>query len=188
VGALYRGFERDFVALLRRYDRSRDPEAIHALVPSDHAERQRAFLDYRLEECLYPQYSWVVPLYDPDTRWDRLLEPLRAVEGMMLHQGEAEDGGTVGSAFIRDVRRLGYECARSIEQALAGECAVPAVPPDPFLDPAEVDATRHYLRRVSNAVAHGEARAEDVPDPAAFRGAARYYEIETHSEAREVQS
>jgi hypothetical protein len=184
VGALYRAFERDFVALLRRYDRCRDREAIHALVPSDHGERQRAFLDYRLEECLYPQYSWVVPLYDPDTRWDRLLDPLRAVEGMLLHQGEAEEGGTVGSAFIRAVRRLGYECARSIEQALEGDCFVPVVPPDPFLDPAEVEATRHYLRRVGNAITQGEAWAEDVPDPETFRRAADYYEIRTKDEAR----
>src|SRR5262249_53684298 len=70
VAAHYRAFERRFVALLRRYDRCREPEAIHPLVASDHAERVRAFHLYRLEESLYPQYGWVVPLYDPDTRWD----------------------------------------------------------------------------------------------------------------------
>jgi hypothetical protein len=179
----YRYFERRLVAILRRYDRLRDPEAIHPLVPSDHAERARAFLDYRLEECLYPQYSWVVPLYDPDTRWDRLLDPLRAVEGMLLHQGD-EGGVTVGAAFIRDVRVLADEAARAVEAALAGEPAGPPAPPDPFLDPTEEEATRHYLRRVGTAVATAQAWPEDVADPETFRQAAEYYEVQTPCEPR----
>src|SRR5207302_1052652 len=50
AAALYRAFERRFIALLRRYDGHRDPEMIHPLVPADHAERVRAFRQYRLEE------------------------------------------------------------------------------------------------------------------------------------------
>jgi len=180
VAAHYRAFERSFVALLRRYDRCRDADSIHPLVASDHAERVRAFQLYRLEESLYPQYGWVVPLYDPDTRWDRLLDPLRAVEGMLLHQGEAEGGLTRGAEFVRAVRMLGYESARAIEAALASERpTIPAVPPDPFLDPAEEAATRHYLERVRAAVESGEAWPEDVPDPETFRRAAEYYRIES---------
>lgn len=186
AAAHYRAFERNFVALLRRYDRYRDPSAIHVLVASDHAERVVAFHHYRLEESLYPHYGWVVPLYDPDTRWDRLLDPLRAVEGMLLHQGEAEGGLTRGAEFVRAVRKLGYESARAIEQALASEktTAMPVVPPDPFLDAAEEAATRHYLERVSRAVASRETWPEDVPDPETFRRAAEYYRIEVPAEVR----
>ena len=103
VAALYRAFERHLIALLRRYDRHRDPGRIHPLVPADHLERVRAFERFRLEECLYPQYRWVVPLYDPDTRWEWLLEPLRAIEAMMLHLGEGEEGeATRGSEALVD--------------------------------------------------------------------------------------
>jgi hypothetical protein len=177
----YRLFERRLVAILRRHDRHRDPHRIHPLAPSDHEERVRAFGLYRLEECLYPQYRWVVPLYDPDTRWDQLLAPLRTIEGMILHQGEVVDRDvTRGAAFIHEVRQLGYETAREIEQALASELrasADVAVPPDPFLDPVEDEATRHYLARVGQAIALGPTSAEDVPDPITFRQASVYYRI-----------
>jgi hypothetical protein len=52
------------------------------------------------------------------------------------------------------------------------------VPPDPFIDPHDEAATRHYLQRVGRAIAAGEARPEDLPGPATFRQAARYYEVE----------
>jgi hypothetical protein len=174
----YRQFERRLVALLRRYDDWRDARWIHPLVPADHDERVRAFATYRLEECLYPQYSWVVPLYDADTRWDRLLAPLRAVEGMLLHQGPSEDGEqTRGAALIHEVRRLGYETARALEEVLAAADppSLPALPSDPFLDATDQDANRHYLRRVNQAVAQGQAWPEDVPDPVTFRRATAYY-------------
>ena len=108
----YTDFERRFVRLLRSFDAHRDAGRIHALDEADHAERVYAFGHYRLEECLYPPYRWIVPLYSLDTRWDRLLEPLRAIEGMLLHQGPVEGRDlTRGSDFIRQVRRLGYEVA-----------------------------------------------------------------------------
>jgi hypothetical protein len=176
----YRAFERRLVALLRQHDRFRNAEFLHRVQP-DHAERARAFGQYRLEECLYPQYSWVVPLYDPDTRWDRLLAPLRAVEGMLLHQGAAPEGdATRGAHFIALARRLGYEAAVAVEEALAADACVAGggLPVDPFIDPAEEDATRHYLTRVSQAVALQETWPERTPDPVTFRRAARYYEIE----------
>jgi hypothetical protein len=182
LAAQYRLFERRLVRLLRRHDAHRDPSFIHPLVPSDHEERVRAFGLYRLEECLYPQYGWVVPLYDPDTRWDRLLPPLRAIEGMLLHQGASEDDEhTRGAAFIHEVRRLGYDTARVLEETLGpGELpAVPVLPPDPFLDPAEEDANRHYLSRVNEAIARGLAWPEDVPDPVTFRQASAYYGVAT---------
>ncbi len=140
---------------LRRHDRFRDPECIHQLAPVDHAERVRAFQTYRLEECLYPQYSWVVPLYDTDTRWDRLLEPLRAVEGMLLHQGEVEDSDiTRGTSFIHHVRQLGYQTVTAIEQVLTATelpVSVGSPLPDPFIDSKEESATRCYLTRVGKA-------------------------------------
>jgi hypothetical protein len=180
VARCYRDFERRLVALLRKHDPYRQVEFIHPLAPGDHAERVRAFQVYRLEECLYPQYSWVVPLYDPDTRWDRLLAPLRAVEGMLLHQGEVPDRDvTRGMNFIGQVRHLGYETASAIDEALAAEvpvCGV-AVPPDPFIDAAEEEATRCYLARVGQAIALRETWPEKVPDPLTFRRAAAYYEV-----------
>jgi hypothetical protein len=176
----YRLFERRLVAILRRHDAFRDPQSIHPLVPADHEERIRAFGEYRLEECLYPQYSWVVPLYDCDTRWDRLLPPLRGVEGMLLHQGASEDGErTRGAAFVHEVRRLGYESARALEDVMTAPepPTLPALPPDPFLDAAQEDANRHYLRRVNQALAKGQAWPEDVPDPVTFRRATAYYSV-----------
>jgi hypothetical protein len=52
------------------------------------------------------------------------------------------------------------------------------VPPDPFLDAADEEATTHYLRRVGEAIARGEATVEDLPDPNTFRKAAAYYRVE----------
>jgi hypothetical protein len=176
----YADFERSLVRLLRAFDAYRDPECIHALDEADHAERVHAFTHYRLEECLYPPYHWVVPLYSLDTRWDRLLEPLRAVEGMLLHQGPVEGRDqTRGSDFIRQVRGLGYATAEAISDALGVEDAtLPlATPPDPFIDPEDEAATRHYLHRLSRAMAMGVVQPEDLPDPATFRQAAAYYGI-----------
>jgi hypothetical protein len=177
---IYRQFERRLVALLRRFDRHRAPRRIHRLVAADHAERVRAFRAYRLEECLYPQYPWVVPLYAKDAHWDRLLPPLRAVEGMLLHQGEVEGASlTRGLHLIHRARLLGYQVATAMEDALASPRPhAPEVPPDPFIDPAEEAATRHYLRRVGRAIETGEARPEDLPSPATFRKAALYYRVE----------
>lgn len=182
VGRIYRDFERRLVGILRGHDRYREPGQIHRLIPADHGERVRALEHYRLEECLYPQYSWVVPLYDPDTRWERLLAPLRGVEAMLLHQGEVEDRDvTRGVDFLQQVRRLGYQTATSIEQALAGE-TLPATTgittSDPFIDATREEATVHYLRQISRAIARGECCHEDLPDPMTFRQAAAYYEIE----------
>jgi hypothetical protein len=182
VARIYRDFERRLVGILRRHDRYREPGRIHRLVPADHAERVRALELYRLEECLYPGCNWVVPLYDPDTRWERLLGPLRAVEALLLHQGEVPDREvTRGLDFIQQVRRLGYETAGRIEKALAGE--LPPVltshqPLDPFIDPSWEEATVGYLTQVSRAIIRGEACLEDLPDPVTFRQAAAYYDVE----------
>jgi hypothetical protein len=182
IAGVYRDFERSLVSLLRRHDRYREPECIHKLAPADHVERVRAFRSYRLEECLYPHYSWVVPLYDADTRWDRLLEPLRAVEAMLLHQGEVPGREvTRGVSFIGQVRQLGYQTATAIEEMLAAtELPVPtgAVPVDPFIDPKEESATRNYLAHVGTALALGWIWPEQLPDPETFRRAAAYYEVE----------
>jgi hypothetical protein len=180
----YAEFERRFVRLLRAFDAHRDPERIHALDEADHAERIHAFAHYRLEECLYPPYHWIVPLYSLDTRWDRLLEPLRAVEGMLLHQGAVEGCDlTRGSDFIRRVRGLGYETAEALADALTAETPAipPAGPPDPFIDPNDEDATLNYLHRTSRALALGVLQPEDLPDPATFRQAAKYYGIPLES-------
>ncbi len=180
----YADFERRFVRLLRSFDVYRDAGRIHALDEADHVERVYAFGHYRLEECLYPPYRWVVPLYSLDTRWDRLLEPLRAVEGMLLHQGPVEGRDlTRGSDFIRRIRTLGYEVAEGIADTLVGE-NVPnssPVPPDPFIDPADEDATLNYLHRMSRALALGVLQPEDLPDPATFRQAAKYYGVPQES-------
>jgi hypothetical protein len=182
AGRAYRAFERKLVAALRAHDRHREPSRIHRLVPADHAERVRAFENHRLEECLYPQYSWVVPLYDPDTRWERLLAPLRGVEAMLLHQGPVEGRDvTRGVDFLQQVRRLGYEAASAIEQALSGQELPPATgaaSADPFIDPANEEATVAYLRQVSRAIGRGDCCLEDLPDPVTFRRAAAYYEVE----------
>ncbi len=177
---LYRQFERRLVALLRRFDRHRAPRCIHRLVAADHAERVRAFRAYRLEECLYPQYPWVVPLYGKDAHWDRLLPPLRAVEGMLLHQGEVEGTSvTCGLHFVHRARLLGYQVTTAMEEALAAPRPYALeVPPDPFIDPGEEAATRHYLKRVGRAIQTGKARPEDLPAPATFRKAALYYRVE----------
>ena len=123
-----------------------------------------------------------MPLYDADTRWDRLLAPLRAVEGMLLHQGEVPDhDATRGVHFIHQTRQLGYQTTTAVEQVLSAAEA-PAVgaplPPDPFIDPSEEEATRSYLTRVGQAVALQETCAEKLPDPSTFRRAAAYYEVE----------
>jgi hypothetical protein len=177
---VYRRFERRLVALLRQHDRYREPALIHPLVSADHGERVRAFRTYRLEECLYPQYAWVVPLYGTDSSWDRLLPPLRTVEGMLLHQGEVEDSTvTRGLDFIHKMRLLGYQTATALEEVLAAaEPTAVEVPPDPFIDAGDEEATTHYLRRVSRALWAAEASPEDLPEPATFRKAADYYEIE----------
>jgi hypothetical protein len=184
IARCYRDFERRLVTLLRRHDRFRDPDRIHCIATTDHDERVRAFQLYRLEESLYPHYSWVVPLYDADTRWDRLLEPLRAVEGMLLHQGEVPGRDvTRGMYFIQQVRQLGYQMATAIEQVLAGSDTVvespanTAGPLDPFIDPRHEKATRYYLSRVGQAMAARESWPEQLPDPATFRQAAAYYEV-----------
>ncbi len=181
ISRVYQSFERKFVALLRSHDRYRDPGQIHRLVPTDHAERIHAFESYRLEESLYPQYGWVVPLYDPDTRWERLLGPLRAVEAMLLHQGPVEGRDvTRGTDFIHQARRLGFDTTSAIEQILQGESLATSstvLCHDPFIDSTHEEATISYLRRVSQAIARGECYHEDLPDPAMFRRAATYYEI-----------
>lgn len=177
---VYRGFERQLVSLLRQHDRYRDPRLIHPLVPADHAERAHAFRTYRLEECLYPQYGWVVPLYSTDDRWARLLPPLRAVEAMMLHQGEVEGrSATRGLDFIQKVRLLGYRTVAALDDALVAEDPpeTPALPPDPFLGGDE-QADTDYLRAAGGAIWAGRAVPEDLPDPATFRKAAVYYHVE----------
>jgi hypothetical protein len=182
VARAYRLFERQLVALLRRHDRYRDPEKIHPLQPGDHAERTRAFQLFRLEECLYPHYRWIVPLYDADTRWERLLVPLRGVEAMMLHQGEVQGSDvTRGLDFIHQTRLVGHQAATQISDLLKAEEVSepgPPVPPDPFIDAADEEATACYLRRVSQDLACGEASVEELPDPATFRLATAYYEAE----------
>ena len=177
----YADFERKFVRLLRSFDAHRDAGRIHALDEADHAERVYAFTHYRLEECLYPPYRWIVPLYSLDTRWDRLLEPLRSVEGMLLHQGPVEGRDlTRGSDFIRQVRRLGYDTAEALDDAL-GQKDLPTTTAtaalDPFIDPVDEEATLHYLHRMSRALALGVLQPEDLPDPATFRQAATYYGV-----------
>jgi hypothetical protein len=175
---VYRSFERRLVALLRRHDAFRDPDCIYPLEPADHAERQAAFRNYRLEECLYPGYPWVVPLYQLDTGWDRLLAPLRAVEGMLLHQG-AVPGRTVtrGLDFIQRVRVLGYRAATAIARALDGPMRPPRRPvrADPFIDPAREAETVHYLRHMSKMILLDTAIIEELPDPRTFHSAAAYY-------------
>lgn len=187
IARAFREFERRLVRLLRDHDRYREPGQIHRLVPADHLERIRALERYRLEECLHPHYRWVVPLYDPDTRWERLLMPLRTVEALMLHQGEVEDRDvTRGVDFIQQVRRLGYESAREIEQNLTTPevpAATSLLPPDPFIDPAREEATRWYLLQVGGAIARGELSPETLPDPGTFRQAAAYYDIDPAASA-----
>jgi hypothetical protein len=179
----YRRFERNLVALLREFDAYRDPCSIHRLQIADHAERVRAFRTHRLEECLYPQYAWVVPLYGHDASWDRLLAPLRAVEGMILHQGEVYNcEETRGRHLIRRARKLGSMTVANLEEAMEyPELATDDAPPDPFLDGGDEEATRDYLRCVGQALARGHANGEDLPDLATFRKAAAYYQIESTS-------
>jgi hypothetical protein len=183
LACVYRGFERGLVKLLRQHDSHRDPGQIHRLDPCDHAERVRAFLTYRLEECLYPLYNWVVPLYGLDASWERLLPALRAVEAMMLHQGEvAGKRITRGLDFIHKTRLLGYQTVTSLAEVLEvpepEKGPVGIVPPDPFIDAADEEATIHYLRRLSEVIAAGQGCAEEVPDPSTFRKAVAYYRID----------
>lgn len=180
VAQAYRHFERRLVLLLRQYDRYRDPALIYPLHPADHRERQTAFRTCRLEECLYPSYTWVVPLYAIDTGWDRLLGPLRAIEGMMLHQGPVEGRPiTRGLRFIHEVRLLGYETASAIQDLLAEPA--PAAPThvlvDPFIDPADESATKDYLRTVRQAIRRGQVALADLPDPVMFAQAVAYYRV-----------
>ncbi len=172
AAAAYRRFERRLVALLRRFDAHRDPGAIHPTEPCDDAERRRAVRMFRLEECLYPYHRWIVPLYDPDTSWERLLMPLRAVEGMLLHQGEGASGLTRGAELIAEARKL-------VEEDGGGP-----TPPDPFLDVGFEEASRDYLLRVRRAMGRGEMTLEHLPDPAVFLRAEAYYApaITTESE------
>lgn len=172
---------RRFVAWLRQHDAFRDPEMIYPLDASDHRERQEAFRHFRLEECLYPQFPWVVPLYGEDESWDRLLPALRAVEGMMLHQGPVEgESLTRGASFIRGLRLLGWQTASAIDEALQDpEPAAPAaVLLDPFIDAESEPATRHYLRAVAKGIQSGRVTAEALPDAATFRSASAYYRVE----------
>ncbi len=181
IAHAYRGFERKLVALLRRHDAHRDPDQVYPLEPADHAERQAALRTHRLEECLYPRYGWVVPLYGEDTSWDRLLPVLRAVEAMMLHQGSVEGQAvTRGQAFIRAVRLLGYETAAAIEEALARpDAQAPAATfLDPFIDAGHEAATTAYLRAMTRAIQKGEVSREALPDPTTFRTASAYYRVE----------
>lgn len=178
IAGAYRTFERRFVALLRQYDEFRDSRQVHPLDRCDHRERVAAFRAYRLEECLYPQHPWVVPLYGIDGSWDRLLPVLRTVEGMLLHQGHVA-GGTVtrGWQFIRDVRLTGYRSAMEIRELLdEAEPASPAaVHLDPFIDPQNEPATRYYLQAVHQSLAEGEVSLNQLPDPRTFLQASSYY-------------
>jgi hypothetical protein len=180
VAQVYRGFERRFVALLRQYDTYRDPERIYRLDAGDHRERQAAFQDHHLEDCLYPRYPWVVPLYGEDTSWERLLPSLRGIEAMMLHQGSVEDRTvTRGLAFIQAVRLLGYRTAGAVEEALTE--SNPTLPAtlllDPFIDPDNEPDTTRYLRAMAKAVQEGEMSLDALPDATTFRTASAYYGI-----------
>jgi hypothetical protein len=180
VAHAYRGFERRFVALLRQHDAHRDPERIFRLDPVDHRERQAAFRDYHLEDCLYPRYPWVVPLYGEDTSWELLLPALRAVEAMMLHQGSVEDRTvTRGLAFIQAVRLLGYRTALAIEDALAEphHTAGPNLLLDPFIDADNEPDTTRYLRATTKALQEGQVSLDALPDATTFRNASAYYGI-----------
>jgi hypothetical protein len=181
VAQAYRRFERQLVAWLRRHDAHRDPEMIYALDATDHRERQEGFRQFRLEECLYPQCQWVVPLYAEDGGWDRLLPLLRVVEGMMLHQGPVEgETLTRGASFIRGLRLLGYRTATAIEEVLSGPESTPTghVLLDPFIDAESEAATRHYLRTMARGIHNGQLTAEALPDAATFRSASAYYRVE----------
>jgi len=178
IAGAYRTFERRLVTLLRQYDEFRDSRLIHPLDRCDHRERVAALRAYRLEECLYPQHPWVVPLYGIDGSWDRLLPVLRAVEGMLLHQGEVA-GGTVtrGWQFIRDVRLTGYRSAMEIRELLdeSHPAAPAAVHLDPFIDPQNEPATRYYLQAVHQALAEGDVSLNQLLDPRTFLQASSYY-------------
>jgi hypothetical protein len=180
VAHAYRGFERRFVALLRQHDAYRDPERIFRLDAADHRERQAAFRDHHLEDCLYPHCPWVVPLYGEDTSWELLLPALRAVEAMMLHQGNVEERTvTRGLAFIQAVRLLGYRTAQAIEETLAEPS--PALPAnlllDPFIDPDNEPDTTRYLRAMAKAIQEGQVSLDALPDATTYRNASAYYGI-----------
>jgi hypothetical protein len=178
VAQAYRRFERRLVGWLRRHDGFREPGMIYALDAADHRERREAFRGHRLEECLYPQYPWVVPLYGEDASWDRLLPLLRGVEGMMLHQGPGDDATlTRGASFIRGLRLLGYHDAGAIDELLAApEPATPgALLLDPFIDAESEAATRQYLTTMSRGIQSGEVTWDALPDAATFRSASAYY-------------
>jgi hypothetical protein len=100
---------------------------------------------------------------------------------MMLHQGEVYSGEeTRGRHLIRRARQLGAMTIANLEEAMDyPELVGDDVPPDPFLDGADEEATKDYLRKVGEALARGHANAEDLPDPVTFRKAAAYYEIES---------
>ena len=167
----WRRFERGLVAMLRRFNKLRDPGFLHPLDPDDDEERREALLRFGLEESLYPQYRWVVPLYGYDSSWERLLGPLRAVEAMLLHQGDGGQGRTVGAELVRQAQALGEEASEEIALDLPGE----TVPPDPFLDAGDEEASRRYLESVRAAIERRETTLEDLPAPAVFLKAEGYY-------------
>lgn len=177
----YRGFEQRFVAHLRHYDQYRDPGEIYLLQNDDHRERRRAFCNHRLEECLYPKYNWVVPLYGADLSWDKLLAPLRAIEGMLLHQGRVEERETTrGARFIHDTRLLGHRTAEEIQEFLDLKESVPSAPlhawhVDPFIDGKNEDATTEYLQGMTRLLNNGEIQPDQLPDPHTFAQARGYY-------------
>jgi hypothetical protein len=191
VAQAYRRFERQLVAWLRRHDAFREPEMIYALDAGDHRERQEAFRQHRLEECLYPQHQWVVPLYGEDASWDSLLPLLRTVEGMMLHQGPGDDEAlTRGASFIRGLRLLGYRAATDIEEVLADveqASGTNVMLLDPFIDAESEAATRHYLAAMARGLRTGEVTVEALPDATTFRSASAYFRVENASpDAKEV--
>src|SRR5262249_29370253 len=73
--------------------------------------------------------------------------------------------------------------SQTVEETLTSQEVAPAgaalpLPPDPFIDAVEEEATVYYLRRVVAALGAHEAAIEDLPDPAVFRRACAYYQVE----------
>ena len=118
-------FERVFVKLLREFNRFLEPGKIYSIPGEDEDThlRQAAFRNYRLEEALFPAYRWLVPLHKTatDQSWQALLPVLKAIEGMMLHQGRGTgeiQGKTVskGREFIDRARVLSTPLSASPER------------------------------------------------------------------------
>jgi len=201
IAEAYRDFEKDLVRLLRSYDARRDPEKIYELKSAvneeeanrkkeQHRQRQAAFEKHRLEDVLYPEFRWVVPLYSNDNQWDRLLPALRGVEGMMLRQGPGKVGKdrsgnevfkTVGRSFIDDVRVLGYASAERIEKILQADSveASPSNPRDPFIDSEDEEATIYYLKKMVDAVSRGKISAFNLLNVDTFQRALEWYEVDS---------